>query len=139
YGNSTSGEVGTGAKQLKLPFVTGTQHDYELIRRPPDRYLAAAGVTDTTALSQSREYNLAQIHVLLSDDPADLPGGASDSNNVRLANLTAAELNAQQNITTVTTGLNPFGIPISATNYSTATWGTPASGYTYNLYFAAAS
>ena len=65
YGNTTSGQVGTGAKQLALPFVTGTQHDYELIRRPPDQYLTAAGVTDSAALSQSREYNLAQIHVLV--------------------------------------------------------------------------
>ena len=40
-----------------------------------------------SALSQSREYNLAQIHVLLSDDPAELPGGAADTNNIRLANV----------------------------------------------------
>jgi Tfp pilus assembly protein PilX len=139
YGNTHSGQVGTSAKKLTLPFVSGTQHDYELIRRPPDQYLTAANVSDTAALSQSREYNLAQIHVLLSDDPNDLPGGSSDSQNVRLANLTATQLNAQNGVTTITTGVNPFGISISTSNYSTATWGTPASGYTYNLYFAAAS
>ncbi len=142
YGNTTSGQVGTGAKQLKLPFVTGTQHDYELIRRPPDQYLTGAGVTDTTALSQSREYNLAQIHVLLSDDPNDLPGGASDSQNVRLANVSPAELNWQNGITTVPTGnsgINPFGIQISSGNYSSAVWGTPPANNYYSLYFAAAS
>jgi hypothetical protein len=61
YGNTNSSQVGTGAKQLKLPFVTGTTHNYELIRR-------ATGA-DSSLLSQSREYNMAQIRVLLSDDP----------------------------------------------------------------------
>jgi Tfp pilus assembly protein PilX len=144
YGNTNTTQVGTGAKKLTLPFVTGTQHNYELIRRPPDQYLTTAGVADSTALSQSREYNLAQIRVLLSDDPADLPGGASDTtNNIRLANLTAAQLNAQQGITTGATSINPNGISMMATNHDgTKNYGsnfpTPSSG-TYNLYFAAAS
>ncbi len=72
---------GTGAKKLALPFVNGTTFAYEIIRRPP------AGEPAGSALGQSREYNMAQIRVLLSDDPADLPGGAADANNIRLANF----------------------------------------------------
>ncbi len=138
YGDTKSTQLGTGAKQLTLPFVSGTQHDYELIRRPPDQYLAAAGIADTTALSQSREYNLAQIHILLSDDPADLPGGASDSGNIRLANLTQAQLTAQGVSSPPTAGLNPYGIQIASGSYSATNFGTLSSG-SYNLYFAAAS
>jgi hypothetical protein len=86
YGNTG----GTGAKKLSLPFVSGTSFPYEIIRRPQSGELA------TSALGQSREYNIAQIRVLLSDDPAELPGGAADTaNNVRLANV----------------GSNIFGIP----------------------------
>lgn len=77
YGNAG----GTGAKKLSLPFVNGTTFPYEIIRRPP------VGESDTSTLGQSREYNMAQIRVLLSDDPAELPFGAADANNVRLANF----------------------------------------------------
>ena len=108
YGNAG----GTGAKKLSLPFVNGTAHPYEIIRRP------SAG--DSVALAQSREYNLAQIHVLLSDDQAELPGGAADANNVRLANVTGAAAS------------NPYGIPTSVP----AGWAALAAGNTYNLYFA---
>jgi Tfp pilus assembly protein PilX len=113
YGSTTN--PGTGAKSLSMPFVNGTTFPYEIIRRPQ--------ATDTTALSQSREYNMAQIHVLLSDDPAALPGGASDANNVRLANVTGASPS------------NPYGIPTSVPT------GLPAlaAGSTYNMYFAQAS
>ena len=105
---------GTGATQLSMPFVNGTNHPYEIIRRP------VAGEDPTSALGDSREYNMAQIHVLLSDDPAELsPGGASDAQNVRLANVA---------------GNYQYGIPMAAGNYP----GTfPAA--TYQLYFAAGS
>jgi Tfp pilus assembly protein PilX len=63
YGSVTN--AGTGAKKLKMPFVSGTTFPFEIIRR--------AQSTDSTALTQSREEDLAQIHVLLSDDPAELP------------------------------------------------------------------
>ncbi len=76
YGNAG----GTGAKNLSLPFVNGTSFPYEIIRRPP------AGEAAGSPLGASREYNLAQIRVLLSDDPAELPGGAGDAQNIRLAN-----------------------------------------------------
>ena len=101
----------------------------ELIRQP----LA----TDTSPLTESREYNMAQIHVLLADDPADLPGGASDANNIRLANLSAAQVQAQTGATSTRT--NQFGIPISSGNYNATAFGTPSGTNTYNLYFAAAS
>ncbi len=134
YGSTVVNDTGTGATQLSMPFVSGTSHPYEIIRRPP------AGEDATSALGQSREYNLAQIRVLLSDDPADLPGGASDSNNVRLANLSPTQVQAQYGLTTTpTAGINQWGIPIAAGNFNSTTFGSPTSGNTYNLYFAAAS
>ncbi|MGA7561252.1 MAG: hypothetical protein WCF61_13735 [Terriglobales bacterium] len=113
---------GTGAKQLSMPFVNGTTFPYQIIRRP----LA----TDSPALSQSREYNLAQIHVLLSDDPADLPGGATDVNNVRLANTVGCTT-----VTGSSAPCTPYGIAASVPA------GLPAlaAGSTYNTYFATAS
>ena len=123
YVNGATTPPGTGARKLSMPFVSGTNFSYELIRRPP------AGEDPTTALSSSREYNMAQIHVLLTDDPAELPGGASDKNNVRLANVTQ---------TTGNTTVTPWGVTIPQANYNTALFGTSA-GNTYNLYFASAS
>ncbi|MGH9498967.1 MAG: hypothetical protein ACRD3L_07465 [Terriglobales bacterium] len=77
---------GTGAKQLTLPFVNGTNgqanspQPYEIVRRPP------AGESATSLLGAARLYNEASVRVLLVDDPKELPGGANDANNVRLAN-----------------------------------------------------
>ena len=76
--------INTGVKQLQLPFVqsnTGTTvPQYEIIRRPP------TGEPASSSLGSSRLYNEAEIRVLLSDDPAELPGGTADANNIRLAN-----------------------------------------------------
>jgi Tfp pilus assembly protein PilX len=115
YGSLTT--PGTGAKKLSMPFVGGGAQPFQIIRRPP------ASEAATSSIGQSREYNLAQIRVLLSDDPADLPGGAADANNVRLANVA---------------GSNPNGIAMTAGNYPSTIAAPPASN-TYNLYFAAAS
>jgi Tfp pilus assembly protein PilX len=71
----------TGAKPLTLPFTNSSVKPIEIIHRP------APGEDPTSAVGQSRLYNQAQIRVLLSDDPAELPGGAGDSNNVQLANV----------------------------------------------------
>ena len=114
YGSTS--QPGTGATKLSMPFVQGTTYPYEIIRRPRS--------TDGTALSQSREYNLAQIHVLLSDDPADLPGGSADTNNVRLANVVGCA-----------SPCTPYGI---ATSHP-AGLPTLTGGSTYNTYFATAS
>jgi hypothetical protein len=82
---------GTGAKQLSLPFVTGTSGNpvspqpYEIVRRPP------AGELPTSLLGAARLYNEASIRVLLVDDPKELPGGANDVNNIRLANYNDAD------------------------------------------------
>lgn len=107
YGNPG----GTGAKNLSLPFVGGTSFPYEIIRRPQ------AGEDAGSALGASREYNMAQIRVLLADDPDELPGGAGNAENVRLANVP---------------GSNQFGIATSVPA------GLPAlpGGSTYNTYFA---
>jgi hypothetical protein len=122
YGNTG----GTGAKNLKMPFVNDTTHPYEIIRRPTP--------SDSTALGQSREYNMAQIRILLSDDPGELPGGSTDSENVRLANVTGASPS------------NPYGIPtptVSAWSFPPYTGvgapPFPPAGSTYNLYFASAT
>ncbi len=123
YGSTVTNDTGTGAVQLSMPFVNGTTFPYEIIRRPPANEVA------TSALGQSREYNLAQIHVLLADDPAELPGGAADVDNVRLANLAQASGDPT---------VSAWGVTIPAANYNTATWGTSA-GNNYNLYFATAS
>ncbi len=128
YGSQT--KPGTGATKLTMPFVSGTTLPNELIRQPL--------TTDTSSLTQSREYNMAQIHVLLADDPADLPGGASDSNNIRLANLSAAQVKAQSGVN-ASAQTYQFGIPIASGYYNSAAFGTPSGTNTYNLYFAAAS
>jgi hypothetical protein len=72
----------TGAKRLDLSFVQPGSGlgPIEIIRRPPP------GEPPATLVSQARLYNKAQIRVLLSDDPADLPGGATDAENVFLYN-----------------------------------------------------
>ena len=132
YGNKTSGQIGTGAKKLSMPFVSGTNFPYEIIRRPPP---AAGSIQDssgesaTSLLGESREYNMAQIRVLLSDDPAEFQNGsgATDAQNVRLANVAQSSTTATQ-----------WGVKMTAGNYVAATFGTPASG-SYNLYFASAS
>ena len=71
----------TGAKQLTLSFVQPGVGPIEIVRRP------LPGEAGTSLIGESRLYNQAQIRVLLSDDPAELPGGAGDPQNIRLANL----------------------------------------------------
>jgi Tfp pilus assembly protein PilX len=117
YGNTV---LGTGATNLTLPFVNGTTgpgsgpQPFEIIRRPP------AGESPTGALGASRLYNEAEIRVLISDTPADLPGGVGDVNNIRLANPNIAGATYRWGVPTSTPALPPL-----------------ASGGTYNTYFAA--
>ena len=59
----------------------------------------------------------------MTDDPAELPGGASDVNNIRLANVGGASPSNQFGIPTSF----PAGLPVLG------------AGNTYNTYFAAAS
>lgn len=112
YGSSTT--PGTGAKKLSMPFVNGKAQPFEIIRRPAS--------SDSTALSQSREYNMAQIRVLLSDNPVDLPGGASDTNNIRLANVSPYQ----------------YGVPTSYPTSGTWKVSAPTGGNSYSTYFATA-
>ncbi len=120
YGNLTN--PGTGAKKLSMPFVSGTTYPYEIIRRSQPS-------TDSQALSDSREENLAAIRILLSDDPAELPSGS-----VRLANITSTENGGAQ---------NPYGIavvpPTAANTYITPALGAVANPKYYSMYFAAAT
>jgi hypothetical protein len=116
--------VNTGAKQLTLPFFTASgatsssqPQQYEIVRRPP------AGELATGSLGAARLYNQAQIRVLLSDDPAELPGGAGDGNNIRLAN---GQFNAGPNYSR--------GVPAS-----TPVLGALASNQPRTTYFAEAS
>ncbi len=71
----------TGAKQLTLSFVQPGVGPIEIVRRP------LPGENPTSLVGESRLYNQAQIRVLLSDNPAELPGGAGDPQNIRLANV----------------------------------------------------
>src|SRR5580704_5611784 len=134
YGSTVTNATGTGGTKLSMPFVGGGALPNEIVRRPPP------GESPTGALGASREYNLAQIRVLLSDDPTEFQNGTgySDSQNVRLANLSAAQMQAQYGNTTAGANLQ-FGIPISSGNFNATTFGSPTSGNTFNLYFAAGS
>ena len=96
----------TGARQLTLSFVQPGVGPIEIVRRP------LPGEVPTSLVGESRLYNQAQIRILLSDDPAELPGGAADGQNIRLANLK-------------TNGASP--------DY---TLGVPVAGQTGNTYFA---
>jgi Tfp pilus assembly protein PilX len=59
----------TGAKPLILPFVASGNSPIELIKRP-------AGEAADSLLGQSRLANQASIRVFISDNQANLPGGA---------------------------------------------------------------
>jgi hypothetical protein len=127
YGNTT---YGTGATLLTLPFVGGTvtstgpglnigPQNFEVIRRPP------AGESTTSPLGASRLYNEAAIRILLSDQPEELPGGATDPDNVQLANV-----------------LNPHGTGVDyRKGVATAQPNLAAlgAGHAYTTYWATAS
>jgi hypothetical protein len=116
---------GTGAKQLSLPFVNGTSGNsttpqpYEIVRKPP------AGELSTSVLGAARLYNEASIRVMLVDDPKELPGGAADANNIRLANYKDAD-NGVDYSHGVAAGVPAIMPPLGA-------------GHSYTTYFATAS
>ena len=74
---------GTGVKPLTLPFTATGAQPYEIIRRPPK------GEPVTSAIGSSRLANMAQIRVLLSDQPADLhlDGSPVDGQDIQLDNV----------------------------------------------------
>jgi Tfp pilus assembly protein PilX len=123
------GPNGTGVKKLSLPFIPGgsiTQapgtgpFQYEIVRRPP------AGENAIGPLGSARLYNLAQIRILLSDDPTEMLSNPtnSDGQTIRLANVPQ------------TGGLDyTYGVPTSVPS------GLPAltGGGQYTTYFAAAT
>src|SRR5579862_279495 len=134
YGNTV---LGTGATNLTLPFVNGTTgastgpQSFEIVRRPP------AGESPTGALGASRLYNEAQIRVLLSDSPDELPCGnpsgppsvgcgSVDPQNIRLAN---GQFHSGPNYTlgVQTSFVKSAGMPVLG------------AGDSYTTYFATAS
>jgi len=83
----------TGAKALKLPFVSaGVPDTFEIVRRPPPGETAASPAYD------SRLFNEAQVRILLDDVQANLPGGAQggDVNLAAGANYTVDGVGANQ-------------------------------------------
>ena len=81
YYNSMILSGKTGAQTLEMAFVKTGVDPIEIIRQPRN------GEDPSSSLGESRLYNQAQIRVLLADDPAELPGGAGDKQNIRLANV----------------------------------------------------
>jgi Tfp pilus assembly protein PilX len=121
WGNAA---LGTGATNLTLPFVGGTTggttgpQPFEIIRRPP------TGESSTGALGASRLYNEAEIRILLSDTPADLPGGVADPQNIRLAN---GQFAGGPNYFTGVPTIVPASMP------------SLGAGHSYTTYFATAT
>lgn len=126
----------TGAKKLQMAFVKNSVDPIEIIRRP------AAGEITTTSLYQSRLYSQAQIRVLISDDPAELPGGAGDAQNIRLANYTnvggpdystGVAVGGSANHTYFAEGTTA-AIPDvnTGTNITDTNWASPPSPYNAN-------
>jgi len=128
---------GTGGKKLTLPFVQGVNQNLvpPLINNGPQNYeiIRRATAADSATLSASRLYNLAQIRVLLSDNPDELPCGnpsaapaancgSTDSQNVRLANV-----NDTDNTFNTSDGIKQTAMPLLA------------SGDFQTMYFATAN
>ncbi|MBZ5568566.1 MAG: hypothetical protein LAN64_12020 [Acidobacteriia bacterium] len=111
----------TGVKPLSLSFVQSGVNPIEILRRP------APGESVNSAVGESRLYNQAQIRVLLSDDPDELPGGASDADNIRLADVqtNATAPDYSQGVTAAV----PTGLPAMPSG----------SGKPYVTYFAEGS
>ena len=117
-GNILSGT--TGAKPLTLDFVQGNTGAIEIIRRP-------GPAEDPTSLTgESRLYNQAQVRVLLSDDPNELPGGAADPQNIRLANVqtNAGAPNYINGVPVVGVGNTYFAEGVKTTDVDAATGST---------------
>jgi Tfp pilus assembly protein PilX len=111
---TTNGPNGTGASDLTLPFVNGTTHPFEIIRRPPP------GESTTSLLGGSRLANEAQIRILLSDQEADLhlPGWNGDvTQDVQLASAVPPSEFANVAGPFATTGGAQSGIIVNGNTY----------------------
>ena len=110
----TDGPNSTGATDLSLPFVNGTNFPYQIIRRPP------AGELTTSLLGGSRLANEAQIRILLSDKEADLhlPGWNGDTTqDVQLASMVPAAEFVNTAGPFATTGGAQSGILVNVNTY----------------------
>jgi len=83
-----------GVVPMKLPFVGKGVSSIEILRQPE----TTPPLPDNTITTDSRLYNKAQIRVLLVDDPKELPNGASDPDNVRLANVVGNAVDYHQGV-----------------------------------------
>ncbi|HXZ78620.1 MAG TPA: PilX N-terminal domain-containing pilus assembly protein [Terriglobales bacterium] len=119
----------TGAKTLKLPFVSaGVPDTFEIVRRPP------GGETSSSPAYDSRLYNEAQVRILLDDVQANLPGGAQagDVNLAAGTNYTVDGVGANQYFArgilyNTTTCLKPAGPPA----YVAPAWVNPNGAAAY--------
>jgi hypothetical protein len=102
--SNTPGLYNTGASRLSLPFVNGTTHPFEIIRRPPP------GESITSVLGSNRLANEAQIRILLSDKQADLRLSDSDPSTSQDINLSALAAS-------YASGTVPTAIAINGNNY----------------------
>jgi hypothetical protein len=121
-GNNAS----TGVKQLVLPFVQGGGSQIEIIRKPP-----GTAELPGSPLGASREYNKANIRILLADTVADLHRErgtvALDAQDVDLTNGCAAG-----GVTIPLTGPavnQPFawGAPAQDANWVVTSGGSPCT------------
>ncbi len=107
----------TGVKPLSLAFVQAGVNPIEIIRRAP------LDEPPTSISGQSRLYNRAEIRVLLVDDPAELPGGATDPQNIRLANMqTNSSAPDYSNGVPVPAGFRTYFAEASTAVQDTAAW-----------------
>ena len=81
--SSNNGFLKTGVNPLRLPFVQGAANSagqIQIVRKPP------AGELPTSPTGASREYNKANIHVLLASTQAELHPAPYDLDDVNLDN-----------------------------------------------------
>ena len=116
--STTDGTNSTGAADLTLPFVQGTNSAVQIIRQPPP------GESTTSLLGASRLANEAQIRVILSDteDGLHLPGwNGNSAQDVQLVSelpTSLAAMNQGQDIASPGVKANAINVGGSGRYYS---------------------
>lgn len=125
--DNTPGPNNTGASRLSLPFVSGTLHPYEIIRRPPP------GESIDSVLGSSRLANEAQIRVLFSDKESDLwlsDTNGDTSQDVQLSTLAPEVTGSTQTSFTINGHAYYLGESACGTNPAPSVGGACANGDT---------